>query len=137
MKAADDAFNARDYDFFLDHRHAADVEVHYFGAPDTVGIPPHRRDIETFIDSFPDLKVHNDPYDVQFGQGEWSVAMGKLSGTFTRPMTLGEGQPAIEPTGKSFTTFFTTIARWQDDLMVEEFVLYDMQDILRQVGVSS
>ena len=134
MKAADDAFNARDYDFFLDHRHAPDVKAHVFGMPETIGIPPHRRDTEFFVAAFPDLKVHNDPYDVQFGQGTWSVAMGRLSGTFTGTLTL-EGQ-AIEPTGKSFTTFFTTIAKWQDDLMTEEFVLFDMQDIMRQIGIA-
>ena len=34
--------------------------------------------------SFPDVRVLNDPYDVQFGQGEWTVALGKLDATFTR-----------------------------------------------------
>lgn len=134
MKASDDGFNARDYDYFLDHRHAPDVKVRQFGLPERVGIPPHRRDAELFIGAFPDLKVHNDPYDVQFGQGSWTVAMGRLTGTFTGTLTL-EGQ-AIEPTGKSFNTFFTTIAKWQDDIIAEEFVLFDMQDIMRQIGVS-
>ena len=92
--------------------------------------------MEFWINSFPDMRVHNDPYDVQFGQGEWTVALGKLSGTFSQPLTLPDGT-VIEPTGKSFTTFFTTIARWKNDAMTEEYVLYDPQDIMKQVSVGS
>lgn len=78
--------------------------------------------------------MHNDPYDVQFGQGEWTVALGKLSGTFTQPMTLPGGTP-VEPTGKSFLTFFTTIAHWKNEQMIDEYVLFDLQDIMVQIGV--
>jgi hypothetical protein len=35
-------------------------------------------------------------------------------------------------TGKTFTTFFTTIARWQHDQLVDEYVLFDPQDITAQ-----
>lgn len=134
MKGADDAFNAQDYTFFMEHRHDPGVVVHQLGAPDTVGLEPHRRAIKLMFESFPNMRVHNDPYDVQFGQGEWLVAMGKLSGTFTRPMTLPD-QTVIQPTGKSFTAFFATIARWQNDKMVEEYVVFDQQDMMRQVGI--
>jgi SnoaL-like polyketide cyclase len=134
MKGADDAYNARDYTFFMDKRHAPDVLVHQIGAPETHGLPPHRADMDLWIAGFPDMRVHNDPYDVQFGQGEWTVALGKLSGTFTQPLTLPDGT-VVEPTGKAFTTFFTTIARWQDEQMVQEYVLFDAQDIMAQTGV--
>ncbi len=133
MKRADDGYNARDWDVFLDQLHDHDVAVHYIGAPSTVGLPPHRRDMNIFIDAFPDVRVHNNPYDVQFGQGEWSVALGKLSGTFTQPMTLPDGT-VLPPTGKAFEAFFTTIARWQNEKMVEEYVLYDQQDIMVQIS---
>lgn len=65
--------------------------------------------------------VHYNAYDIQFGQGDWTVAMGRLSGTFTQPLILPTGS-VIEPTGKAFTTFFTPIARWQNEQMVDEYV---------------
>ncbi|MBV9809194.1 MAG: ester cyclase [Solirubrobacterales bacterium] len=135
MKSTDDAYNARDYDFFMGKRHHPDVLVHQIGAPDTRGHGPHRRDMDMMIAGFPDMRVHNNPYDIQFGQGEWTAVLGKLSGTFTQPLTFPDGT-VIEPTGKAFTTFFCTIARWQNDLMVEEFVLFDPRDLMSQVGVN-
>lgn len=134
MKTADDGFNSRDYELFLHQRHHKDVVVHQIGAPTTVGLPPHRADMDFWIGAFPDMRVHNDPYDVQFGQGEWTVAIGKLSGTFTNELTLPDGT-VVPPTNKAFTTFFTTIARWQNEQMVAEYVLFDPRDIMQQIGV--
>ena len=133
MKSADDAYNARDYPVFLEQLHAKDVVVHQIGAPTTVGLPPHRRDMDMWIAAYPDMRVHNNPYDIQFGQGEWTVAMDKLSGTFTQPLTLPDGT-VVQPTGKAFTTFFTTIARWQNEQLVEEYVLFDPRDVMAQSG---
>ena len=132
MKQVDDAFNARDYDRFLQELHSDDVTVRQFGAEVTLGRPPHRRVIEETLAAFPDMRVHNDPYDIQFGQGEWTVAMGRVSGTFTRLLRTADGK-TIEPTGKRFETFFTTIAKWRNDQIVEEYVMMDPADIMRQV----
>ena len=134
MKSADDAYNARDYEVFLNQLHRDDVVVHQIGAPTTHGLPPHQADMDRWIAGFPDMRVHNNPYDVQFGQGEWTVAMGKISGTFTQPLTLPDGT-VVQPTGKAFTTFFTTIGRWQNEQMVEEYVLFDAQDMMAQAGL--
>ena len=134
MKRADDGYNERDWPLFLYQLHREDVEVHQIGAPVTHGHAPHLKDMEMWAGGFPDMKVHNNPYDIQFGQGEWTVAIGKLSGTFTAPLTLPDGT-VVQPTGKAFLTFFTTIARWQDDRMVNEYVLFDPQDIMAQTGV--
>ena len=134
MKRGDDGYNTRNWVDFLDTLHHHDVLVHQIGFPETVGLPPHRRDMEMMINACPDIRVHNDPYDIQFGQGEWTVAIGKLSGTFTQQLKFPDGT-VIEPTGKSFLSFFTTIARWQNEQMVTEYVLYDMQDIMKQLGV--
>lgn len=134
MKTADDGYNSRDFDLFLTKLHHPDVVAHFIGSPTTVGHEAHRADMEVFIGAFPDIRVHNDPYDVQFGQGVWTVALGKLSGTFTQPLNLPDGT-TVPPTGKSFLTFFTTIARWQDEQMIDEYVLFDQQDIMAQLGV--
>jgi predicted ester cyclase len=132
MKQVDDAFNSRDYDRFLDQLHSEDVKVIQFGSESTLGRPPHRNVIEETLAAFPDMRVHNDPYDVQFGQGQWTVAMGRVSGTFTKPMQSPEGG-TIAPTGKRFETFFTTIAKWKNGQIVEEYVMLDPRDIMKQV----
>ena|SRR6266851_4419187 len=52
----------------------------------------------------------------------------------------GEGAAArqvdgetIAPTGKPFETCFTTIAKWKNDQIVEEYVMLDPRDIMNQV----
>ena len=77
MKQVDDAFNLRDYDRFLDQLHSEDVKVIEFGSESTLGRLPHRNVIEETLAAFPDMRVHNDPYDVQFGQGQWTSSNGK------------------------------------------------------------
>jgi predicted ester cyclase len=58
--------------------------------------------------------------------------MGRVSGTFTKPMQTPDGK-TIAPTGKHFETFFTTIAKWKNDQIVEEYVMLDPRDIMKQV----
>ena len=135
MKRADDGYNARDWDDFLGTMQSEDVVVHQIGAPTTRGRDAHRKDMEMWIGAFPDMRVHNDPYDIQFGQGDWTVAMGRLSGTFTGQLNLPDGT-VVEPTGKAFETFFTTIGHWKNEQLDIQYVLYDAQDIMAQIGVS-
>ena len=80
----------------------------------------------------PSLTCASTTTDVQFGQGQWTVAMGRVSGTFTKPMQTPEGE-TIAPTAKRFETFFTTIAKWKNDQIVEEYVMLDPRDIMKQV----
>ena len=135
MKRGDDGFSARDWDDFLGTMQSEDVVVHQIGAPVTRGRDAHRKDMEMWIGAFPDMRVHNDPYDIQFGQGDWTVAMGRLSGTFTGQLNLPDGT-VVEPTGKAFETFFTTIGHWKNEQLDIQYVLYDAQDIMAQIGVS-
>jgi hypothetical protein len=86
MKQVDDAFNAREYNRFLDQLHSEDVKV------------------------------------IQFDSDS----------TFTKPMQTPEGG-TIAPTGKRFETFFTTIAKWKNDRIIEEYVMLDPRDIMKQV----
>ncbi len=135
MKQADDAFNARDYERFLDDRHHPRVVVHQTGLPGpSHTLAAHRSEIETLIRAFPDVHVHNDPYDIAFGQGEWTTAIGRLTGTFSGGLVGPDGTP-IPPTGRSFDVAFTTIARWQHGRIVEERVLWDNGLLLQQIGL--
>ncbi len=135
MKRADDAFNARDYRGFLEERHHPAVVVHQTGLPaPSHTLAEHRREVEALVRAFPDVHVHNDPYDIAFGQGGWTTAIGRLTGTFTGELVTPDGS-RIPPTGRGFDVTFTTIARWRDDLIVEERVLWDSSLLARQIGL--
>ncbi len=61
--------------------------------------------------------------------------MGPFTGTFTGPLELPDGT-VIEPTGKSFEIVFSTIARWRDGRIVEEYLKYDNGSFMQQIGVA-
>jgi SnoaL-like polyketide cyclase len=89
----------------------------------TRGGPDHRAESERFCAAFPDNKVKH-PNDILFGDGEYTAFLGPFTGTFTGPLELPDGT-VIEPTGKSFEVVFSTIARWRDGKIVEEYLKYD------------
>jgi ketosteroid isomerase-like protein len=137
MKGADDAFNARDYAGFLDLRHEPEVVVYQPNLPEpTRTREAHRAEIEWLIRACPDLHVHNDPYEVQFGQDDWTLALSRMTGTFTGEMTAPDGS-VIPPTGKAFDVQFTTIALWRDDMIAEERVIWDQLSLLQQIGLAA
>ena len=135
MKRADDAFNSRDLDA-MDALHHHEVVAYTTGAAEpTRSVPPHRAVIDFVIRAFPDVRVHNDPYPIQFGQGDWTTAISTMTGTFSGEM-IGPDGTAVPPTGKSFEVPFTTVARWQDGLIIEEWVFWDQPQLLEQIGLA-
>lgn len=135
MKQADDAFNSRDLDA-MDALHHPEVAAYTTGAADlTHSVPPHRKVIDDVIRMFPDVRVHNDPYPIQFGQGGWTTAISKMTGTFTGELIGPDGTP-VPPTGKAFDVPFTTVARWQEGRIVEEWVFWDHPQLLQQIGLA-
>ena len=58
-----------------------------------------------------------------------------FTGTFTGPLELPDGT-VIEPTGKSFEVDFSTIARWRDGKIVEEYLKYDNGSFMQQIGLA-
>jgi hypothetical protein len=55
----------------------------------------------------------------------------RTTGTFTGEMILPDGN-VIAPTGKAFDIDFATTARWDGDLLIEEFAPL----VLRQAGAA-
>lgn len=136
MRSGDDAFNARDIDGMAAVHHPEAV-CHVTGSAEpTTTLPPHMRAVEEMIEAFPDVHVHNDPYPVQFGQGDWVTVISKITGTFTGRMTAPDGT-AIPPTGKSFEVNFSTTCRWNDSgQLVDEYVFWDSALLAEQIGLS-
>jgi hypothetical protein len=135
MKQGDDAFNSRDF-VAMDAVHHPDMIVHMPGNGDVIrGRDAHTVAMKQMFSIFPDVRVGNDPYPVQFGSGEWTTVITRCFGTFTGQMTSPHGQ-VIAPTGKSFELDFATSARWDGDLLVEEYVSWDSALQAQQIGLA-
>lgn len=125
------AFNEQDWKLF-NEIHAADVLVVWPDGRETHGTQEHDMDVEFAFSYAPDLKITDHP--VTFGQGEWTAGMGIVEGTFTDPMILPDGT-VIEPTGKKFQYTMITIAKWENDQIIEEYLFWDNAEVARQMGL--
>jgi hypothetical protein len=103
MQKLDDAWNARDWDTFDAYHDAESVVVYWPGQEDnpTHGGHDHRAEAQRFCAAFPDNRVHNQPYAVVFGEGDYTCFVTRFTGTFTAPLELPDGN-TIQPTGKAF-----------------------------------
>lgn len=54
--------------------------------------------------------------------------------TFTEPMPTANGN--VPPTNNAFRLEMATIGRWQDGVMVEEWLFWDKQTFNKQLGLT-
>ena len=134
MQTLDDAWNAQDVDGFA-RFHKPDVVVYWPGQPPTRGTDGHRAEALAFFKTFPDQHLDNRPYKVLIADGDWTCSVAHFTGTMTGPMK-GSGGSEIRPTGKSFEVDFCTVARWDDEQIVEENLFYDLVTFMKQIGLS-
>lgn len=133
-------FDDLDYNVFsnqkwteLHRSHSPDVVVHWPDGRTTKGIDKHIEDLKAMFVWAPDTRIKEHP--VKFGQGEWTAVIGVMEGTFTQPMPIGDGK-TIPPTGKAFKIQMATIARWnKEGTMDEEYLFWDNQEFMRQIGL--
>jgi hypothetical protein len=134
MKKGDDAFNSRDF-AAMKAAHHRNMIAHIPGSAGPInGQPAHAEAMKGMISSFPDVHVYNDPYPIQFGSGDWTTVITRATGTFTGQMRLPNGK-VIAPTGKAFDVTFATTAKWEGDLLLEEYVLWDSALQAQQIGL--
>lgn len=116
------------------HRsHSKDVIVHWPDGRITKGIEPHIEDMKWTFAWAPDTRIKLQP--VKVGQGDWTAVVGEMEGTFTRPMPMPDGT-SIPPTGKAYKIRLATFAHWtKEGPMDEEYLFWDNQDFMRQIGV--
>ena len=133
-------FDSLDFDVFTNQKwdrlaesHSADIVVHWPDGHSTTGLERHIEDLKAMFVYAPDSKV--DVHPIRFGSGEWTAVTGVLTGTFSRPMPIGGGK-TIPPTGKQFSVPMATIGRWKDGVMVEEFLFWDNQTFMKQIGLA-
>lgn len=118
----------------LKHSHAKDILVHWPDGRTTTGLEVHITDLAAMFVYAPDTRITAHP--VKFGSGEWTSVTGVMEGTFSKPMPIGDGK-FIQPTGKSFKLPMATIGRWnKEGVMVEEFLFWDNQTFMKQLGLA-
>lgn len=134
MKRGDDAFNNRDVDA-MDAVHHPDMVAHVAGSAEPIrGRAAHGAAMMQMFRAFPDVHVHNDPYPVKFGNGDWITVVTRVSGTFSGDMTLPDGT-TLSATGRTFDLDFSTTAKWDGDQLVEEYVFWDTTLQAQQIGL--
>lgn len=70
-----------------------------------------------------------------FGSGSWTTATGVMTGTFSKPMPIGDGK-FIQPTGKRFAIGIATVGHWKNGMMDHEWLFWDNNDFMKQIGLA-
>lgn len=135
-----DTFDELDFDVFsnqdwsrLHESHDDDVIVTWPDGHSTIGIDVHIEDLKKLFVHAPDTEIKLHP--VRIASDDWTAVIGVMTGTFTEPMPIGNGE-FIEPTGNTFELKMATIAFWQDGRMIHEWLFWDNATYMQQLGLS-
>ena len=133
-------FDTLDFDVYTNQKwdrlhesHANDILVHWPDGHTTKGIEPHIADLKGQFIFAPDTKISEHP--IRIASGDWTAVTGTMTGTFSKPMPLGNGK-FIQPTGKSFSVPMATIGHWKGGVMDEEYLYWDNQTFMKQIGLA-
>jgi hypothetical protein len=133
-------FDSLDFNFYsgqkwdsLSISHDSNIKVYYPDGSITNGlVPQHIDKLKPMFVFAPDTKIKNHP--VKFGNGDWTCVIGEMEGTFSAPMPIGNGK-MIQPTGKKFKLSMATIGHWKEGKMIEEYLFWDNQSFMNQIGL--
>jgi hypothetical protein len=133
-------FDTLDFDVYTHQKwdrmkesHAQDILVHYPDGHTSKGLDKHIEELKPMFVFAPDTRIKVHP--VKFGSGEWTSVIGVLEGTFTKPMPMGDGKTAA-PTGKKFRLEMCTVGHWKNGVMDEEYLFWDNQSFMKQIGLA-
>lgn len=134
-------FDSLDFDFYNNQdwknfniSHADNIKVFYPDGNITEGLYPQHIDMLTPMFAFaPDTKIKTHP--VRFGSGDWTCVIGEMEGTFSKPMSIGNGK-IIPPTNKKFKLSMATIGHWEGGKMIAEYLFWDNQSFMKQIGLA-
>ena len=117
----------------LGRSHSQDIIVHWPDGRTTHGIDVHIEDLKGLFVFAPDTRIQEHP--IRIASGGWTAVTGIMEGTFSEPMPIGNGQ-TIPPTGKTFKLSMATIGRWEGGTMAEEWLFWDNQAFMKQIGLA-
>lgn len=133
-------FDVLDFDVFsnqkwdrLHESHAKDIIVTWPDGHETKGIEKHIEDLKAMFVYAPDIEIKVHP--IRFGSGTFTSVTGVMTGTFAKPMPIGEGK-FIQPTGKRFALPMATIGHWANGTMDHEWLFWDSQEFMKQLGLA-
>lgn len=133
-------FDTLDFDVFTNQKwerlhesHSPDIVVYWPDGRKTEGLEPHIEDLKAMFVYAPDTRIQVHP--IKIASGEWTSVIGVMEGTFTEPMPLPDGS-SIPPTGKSFKLTMCTVGHWKDGVMDEEYLFWDNQTFMKQIGLA-
>lgn len=133
-------FDTLDFDVFthqkwdrLAETHASNILVHWPDGHTTTGLDVHTADLKAMFVYAPDTRI--EVHSIKLGQGEYTSVVGIIEGTFTQPMPLPNGG-AIQPTGKAFKLVMNTVGHWNNGVMDEEYLFWDNQTFMKQLGLA-
>ena len=125
-------FSGQKWDEFS-RSHAKDIVVHWPDGRTTTGLDVHIEDLKAMFVYAPDTRIKIHP--IKIASGEWTSVIGEMEGTFSQPMPTPDGK-SIPPTGKAFKLAMSTVGRWKDGVMVEEYLFWDNQTFMKQIGLA-
>lgn len=115
------------------HRsHSQDITVYWPDGHSTKGLDKHIEDLKAMFVWAPDTRIKEHP--VKVGQKDWTAVIGVMEGTFTQPMPIGDGK-TIPPTGKAYKINMATFGHWKDGTMFEEYLFWDNQEFMKEIGL--
>ncbi|MHB0994709.1 MAG: hypothetical protein B7Y23_10040 [Sulfurovum sp. 16-42-52] len=113
--------------------HADNIVVSWPDGHETYGIDRHIADLKWLFSHAPDTNIKLHP--VKIAAGNWTAVQGLMEGTFTKPMKLADGSE-VQPTGKVFKLPMATFALWKDGKIIHEWLFWDNQTYMKQLGLS-
>ncbi len=132
-------FDTLDYNVFsnrdwvrLHESHSENIKVNWPDGHVTNGLERHIADLTAMFVYAPNTSIKQHP--IRFGVGNMTCVTGVMTGTFSAPMPAGVGK-FIQPTGKSFSLNMCTIGIWKDGVMTEEYLFWDNQSFMTQIGL--
>jgi predicted ester cyclase len=134
-------FDTLDFDVFsnqkwdrLKESHAQDITVSWPDGHDTHGLAKHIEDLKAMFVAIPDLRITEHP--IRIANGRWTAVTGRMVGTFSKPMPMGNGK-FVQPTGKKLDMTMATIGHWTDaGVMDHEWLFWDNQTYMKQLGLA-
>jgi hypothetical protein len=135
-------FDSLDFDYYnnqkwdmLARSHADNIRCYYPDGTTTAGLyPQHIDQLKPMFVFAPDTKCKS--HAARFGNGEWTCVIEEVEGTYSKPLPIGNGK-TIAPTGKHFKFSLATVGHWGPDAkMIEEYLFWDNQSFLKQIGLA-
>ncbi len=134
MQTLDDAWNTKDWETFK-KRHSAGTVVYWPGqAEPTKGREAHYKEAVEFFRTF-DNRLTNNPYKILFGQDNYTCSVADWTVTMIGPMKMADGR-VIQPTHKTASLEFCTVATWKNSEITEERLFYDTVGLMKQLGIT-